>query len=428
MQLSLFSLNLHGYHPMGEARRFVEDHEGRIRPAGSYPSGEPLYDFTTDELDRGHRRRLDKLGADLVRIAPDIICLQEVAAGSPWTARDQEIFLHPFADDWFEANSALRLTNRLNAGEQDGRRWQPVLACRGNTGWVTGHGAFADGRIVTFTGTHKDVVHDFDAVPYPEGLLVEGFAVLVRQPWEVVEHRELNLVYNSHGHKAFIQVVLIRHGGQGPDLAPWLVLANVHLGHKVTHFEQALAVREAMTECRRSHAGTGPCLGPIIAGDFNALRYRPRDGVRDAAMIPWEIHVNGQFDFRPEAETQGELLSALWAANDDSRYKPWATIRDSAEARTRIAESGEKLFAMQQQAPQDWPRLWDGLDLAAASNHVPQLPDIPTAAGVPDRIDFVYAEPSLRVASACVVYPGNTFASNTGTSDHPAILVTYEVP
>ena len=95
--------------------------------------------------------------------------------------------------------------------------------------------------------------------------------------------------------------------------------------------------------------------------------------------------------------------------------------------RARIGEAAENFFTMQQQA-QDWPRLWDGLDLAVASNHVPQLPDVPTAAGVPDRIDFVYAEPSLRVASACVVYPGNTFASNTGTSDHPAILVTYEVP
>ena len=181
-RLSLFSLNLHGYHPMGEARRYREDRDGRIRPAGVYPSGVPLSFFTTDELDRGHRRRLDRLAADLRRLAPDVICLQEVAAGAPWTPRNCDVFLHDYPDDWFEANSALRLARRLNEGD---RPYRPTLACRGNVGWVTG--PFTQERIVTFDGTQRRVLIDFDGNPYPEGILVEGMAVLVRQPWQVIE-------------------------------------------------------------------------------------------------------------------------------------------------------------------------------------------------------------------------------------------------
>jgi hypothetical protein len=62
-----------------------------------------------------------------------------------------------------------------------------------------------------------------------------------------------------------------------------------------------------------------------------------------------------------------------------------------------------------------------------ARNRIRLLSDISTAASVPERIDFVFAEPTLQIADACVVYPENTFASNTGTSDHPAILVAYEI-
>jgi hypothetical protein len=427
MQFSLLSLNLHGYHPMGEPRRFLEDPDGRIRPAGSYPSGESLYYFTTDELDHGHRRRLDRLGHDLVRVAPDIVCLQEVAAGSPWTARNQEVFLHDYPDDWFEANSALRLVRRLNNLESEGRKWQPVLACRGNVGWHTGPGVFAHGRVVAFSGSHKQVIYDFDANPYPEGLLVEGFAVLVREPWQLVDHQEWNLVHNSRGHKVFVQAVMLRHGGGPTETAPWLVLANVHLGHKVTHFEQAIALRSALLDYRRQFTGSGHCLGMVIAGDYNAVRYRPHDGVHDAAMIPWEIHVPGQFDFRPQAEAHGELLSALWALNDDQSYKPWATIHDPTEARHRIREAAEKFAVLQSETPADWPALLDGLSVAVENKRIRQCPDVSTAASIPQRIDFVFAESTLPVADACVVFPENTFASNTGTSDHPAILAAYEI-
>jgi endonuclease/exonuclease/phosphatase family metal-dependent hydrolase len=421
MKLSIFSLNLHGYHPMGEPGRFIEDRDGRVRPAGAYPMGEGLHFFTTDELDHGHRRRLDRLGRDLARLAPDIICLQEVAAGSPWTHRDAEAFGRVFPDDWFESNSALRLTNRLNHLTEEKQPWQPALACRGNIGWVTGPGTFAQGRIVAFTGSQKHIIHDFDANPYPEGLLVEGFAVLVRKPWEIVDQQEWDLVTNSLGHKAFIQAVRVRHG------ARWLVLANVHMGHKVTHFEQAVVLRSALLDYRRSFADPENCLGIVIAGDYNAFRYRPHDGIRDAGMIPWEPWIEGQYDFRPRAETFGNLLTALWACNDDHGYKPWASIRDLAEARRRLDESAERFWSAQEKAPDDWLPLVEGLDQASRKGAICSLDAISSTASIPDRIDFIYADPALKVQSACVVYPENTFSFNTGTSDHPAVLVNYEV-
>ncbi len=424
MRLSIFSLNLHGYHPMGEARRFLEDREGRVRPAGAYPMGEGLHFFTTDELDRGHRRRLDRLGRDLARLAPDLVCLQEVAAGCPWTPRNAEAFHRVFPDDWFEGNSALRLTNRLNAASAEGSRWQVALACRGNTGWQTGPGTFAQARPVAFTGSQMHVVHDFDANPYPEGLLVEGFAVLAQKPWQIADQQEWNLVVNSLGHRAFVQAVMVQHG---PAEGPWLVLANVHLGHKVVHFEQALALRSALLDYRRSFADQASCLGMVIAGDFNAFRYRPGNGASDAAMIPWEPQVAGQYDFRPPAESFGNLLSALWACNDDHRYKPWTSIRDPAEARRRITESASRFWSAQQEAPEDWVPLVEGLDQAQRQSAIFSGGEVPTAASIADRIDFIYGEPTLGVQSACVVYPENTFSFNTGTSDHPGILVNYEV-
>lgn len=427
MKLSLFSLNLHGYHPLGEARRWLEDREGRCRPAGLYPMGEALFYYTTEELDRGHRRRLDRLGQDLARLAPDILCLQEVGAGCPWTPRNAEIFHRVFPEDWFEANSALRLLTRLNAQAGQERPWQAALACRGNVGWHTGPGLFARERVVTFSGTQRRIVHEFDSVPYPDGLLVEGFAILVRQPWEIIDQQEWNLVVNSLSHKVFVQVAALRRTDSQEGRAPWFVLANVHLGHKVTHFEQAVALRAALLDYRGKFPDPESCVGTIIAGDFNAVQYRPRDGVRDAGMIPWEVRVDGQFDFRPEAEAYGELLAALWAMNDDRQYKPWASIRDAGEARGRIEEAAERFLHAQEKAPADWPGLVDGLDVARRQDRICALSDLPSAASIPNRIDFLMTEPHLSVESACVVYPENSFITNTGTSDHPACLVNYQL-
>jgi endonuclease/exonuclease/phosphatase family metal-dependent hydrolase len=425
VNLSLFNLNLHGYHPMGAPRRYREDRNGRIRPAGVYPSGEPLFFFTTDELDHGNRRRLDLLAGDLHRQAPDVICLQEVAAGCPWTPRDRAIFSQEFPNDWFEANTALRLSRRLNAL---GNAYRPVLACRGNVGWVTSPGTFAEERVVTFSGTTPRVVFDFGDNPYPDGLLVEGLAVLLRPPWEPIGEWEWSLPINFKGDRLFAQAVAVRHGtAKG---SPWFVVVNVHLGHKLANFEQAVALREALRPFRKGAGDWGDaapeaCLGAIISGDFNAFLYRPGDARGDVSMAAWEVQVPGHFDFRPESENFGDLLAALWVLNNDRQYKSWASIQDPSEARQRIEEAAVGLFKQ----GADVPVFREALTTAAGLNSKARrgLADLPCAESVPDRIDFVFAEPSLAVANACVVYPGNSWSSCAGTSDHPALFVEYNL-
>ncbi len=420
MKLSLFNLNLHGYHPMGAARRWREDRTGRIRPAGSYPSGEPLFCFTTEELDQGNRRRLDLLAADMDRLAPDVICLQEVAAGAPWMERDRDLFFRDFDEDAFEANTALRLARRLNAL---GGSYRTVLACRGNTGWYTSPETYAHERVITFSGTQTQVVFDFGDNPYPGGLLIEGLAVLLRAPWEPFAEWEWNLPVNFKEHRVYVQAVAVRRGpARG---APWFVVVNVHLGHKIANFEQALALGEALRPYRPGagqceDAAPEACLGAIISGDFNALLYRPGDGHGDVSMAAWERCVPGQFDFRPGSDTFGELLAALWALNDNSQYKPWATIRDADEAGRRIREAALRLFTLSD----DVPVFQEALTVAPQRRAVAGLP---CAEGVPDRIDYMFAEPALNVSNACVVYPGNSWSSCAGTSDHPGVFVEYDL-
>src|SRR5262245_27209381 len=85
--LSLFTLNLHGYHPMGEAPRFFQSQGKRPEAARS-----DLHFFTSEEYERGNSRWLARLSSDLHRLAPDLILLQEVGAGSPEGRKDCDVF------------------------------------------------------------------------------------------------------------------------------------------------------------------------------------------------------------------------------------------------------------------------------------------------------------------------------------------------
>src|SRR5687767_410915 len=90
--ITLLTLNLHGYHPMGEAHRSQATVPRTVAPFGSAdasfakPTAEAgltdshLFYFTREELDRGHRRRLDQLAEDMRNIAADLVLLQEVGA------------------------------------------------------------------------------------------------------------------------------------------------------------------------------------------------------------------------------------------------------------------------------------------------------------------------------------------------------------
>jgi endonuclease/exonuclease/phosphatase family metal-dependent hydrolase len=439
--MKLLSLNLHGHHPMGEPDRWLEDRSGRIRRADTN-----LHHFTTEELDRGSRRRLDHLAADLGRLAPDVLCLQEVAAGCPWTARDNEIFHRAFDQDWFEANSALRLARRLNADLPAAERYQVVLACRGNVGWITWPGIFDRERIVIFNDTRQKTIHDFHDNPYPGGILVEGFAVLVRPPWRVLEHQADNLPFGSRGERFFVQRLALQKGD-----GPTVVLANLHLGHKIRHFEQALAVRLVLAELAHRHLREGEPANVVVAGDFNATLYRPNntfdhrtarhrdigtagrpigplDGAGEPSMIPWELHVEGQFDYRPGHGSKGELLETLWRLNED-HYKPSATLREPGEANLRIRSAADLLFDFQQAGDSPMTDRWrDALEQAGRHGRTGLPVDLPRAGDLPGRIDHILIDRRCTVERACLVYPDNGWASTAGTSDHPAVYAELSFP
>src|SRR5687768_1367879 len=66
--LALMTLNLHGYHPMGEAPRWIEERGKPPQPANS-----DIFFFAPEEFARGNSRRLQALARDVSRLAPDLV-------------------------------------------------------------------------------------------------------------------------------------------------------------------------------------------------------------------------------------------------------------------------------------------------------------------------------------------------------------------
>src|SRR5690606_14827557 len=115
------------------------------------------------------------------------------------------------------------------------------VACRGNVGWNTDPNTFKERRIVTMSGNQKAVVHDFDSNPYPGGILVEGFGLLYKAPLTATDAKTIDVVINANGEHTKAQLVALE-----VDAATraWVLVVNVHGGHKIQHFEQAVAIRK----------------------------------------------------------------------------------------------------------------------------------------------------------------------------------------
>jgi len=426
MSLKVLTLNMHGYHPMGERKRWFEDRHGRIRPAGEYPGGESLFYFTIDELDRGHRNRLNQLASDIATMQPDVICLQEVAAGRPGLPLDESLFHREFPVNYFEANSADRLAKSVNRILSPHPEYKVHLACRGNVGWVTNPGTFAHERIVTFDGTTKKIVHDFHSNPYSQGLLVEGFALLVRDPYYVVRSELIDPTTNSLGHRVNVQGATIKCR----DTPSSFDLLNVHLGHKISHFEQALALLDWL-KLRDRSLSERQYRGGLIAGDFNAKLYRPTRNEGEISMLPWEIARPGEFDFRSTTRSSDiypELIHRLQKLNDHPTYKPWATIHGD-EAGRRIREAVDRYFRIAARFENEYPAFVESLELADHERKTVALESVPSSGVIPrERIDYIFAPRKWQVRRASWVYPENGFTASSGTSDHPAFFVEYENP
>ncbi len=392
---SLLSLNLHGYHPMNEPARLLEGRDGKVQAAQSY-----LFHYRLDELDRGHRLQLDSISAQLAPRDYDVILLQEVAAGKPDGALNCADFHRSEAGDPFGKNSALRLVERLNRA---GGSYTPYLACRGNAGWVTSPDLFRQQRVVREKDGRREGVFDFGSAPYPRGILVEGTAILVRKSLTVLDHQTWNLPIPGTSESFFAQAVALTSDRSGG----WFLVVNLHAGHKLRHFEQAVAVRAKIAEyVAAARFAQKRYAGLIVGGDMNAELFRPNGGsANDPSTLAWELNSQAGFD-------QGRLVDQLLSMNRSQNYKAWASIRDEAEAERRARSAVTRLSRLPVSAE----------TLLAETVYEAVRGGRCSSCDLRDRIDLVYAS----VAQQATMFGRYDWYSTANTlSDHPGVSVEF---
>jgi hypothetical protein len=321
--LKIYDLNTHGYHPMNEAPRYFQDHSGKTTKAKAH-----LFYFDLAELERGLEETLQKQARDIQTLQPDIIVLQEVASGHPQWQKSCQQF-ETDSGDQFGTNTAYRLAHKLRS---QGVMYFAHVSCRGNTGWITNHETFKDKRIVKKVNGQTRIVFDYHENPYPDGLLTEGFAVLLKDSVKFIEQMHWKIEYNDLGHNLHAQAVKFKKNNL------WYLVLNIHAGHKVAHFEQAVALRQQVATYLSSRKDLDRFGGVIYVGDFNAKLYRPKSAQHEPSMIAWQAKVAGQYDYTQlgTVRDSNELYHLLWNLNWSNNYKPWATIRNKDEAHWRI--------------------------------------------------------------------------------------------
>lgn len=415
--LTFMTLNMHGYHAMGEAPRLFEDKSGALREAASSP-----FYFTREELERGNGARLDALADALAERLPDVLALQEVGAGSPDGARDCATFDDASLGDAPSANTARRLAARLSS-----HGYGVEVACRGNVGWNTDPGTFDDRRVVTMSGDRKSVVHDFGANPYPGGILVEGFGLLYKAPLTVTDAKTLDVVINASGEHTKAQLVALE-----VDAATraWVLVVNVHGGHKVQHFEQAVAIRKAVSAYVDASPKRAALAGVVFLGDFNSRLHRPKHPVLldEPSIVPWEIDVKGEYSYA-DADAAGAFaaLSDRLRALNASSYKPFATLSEG-EANARIdAAVGElRRFVGEKPEPLAFTEALDAANAASAC--APPETPYGSACESDARIDHLFFAGGLSLVESHAIYTNANAHALAGTlSDHPAVSATLRV-
>lgn len=404
--LSVLTMNLHGYHPTDEETRYQEDRQGNLVKAPSH-----LHYFSLEELQRGHQKRIRILAEEIERLSPDILFLQEVGGGHPLKPKDCSHFHSTFAFfPW--ANTAFQLKESLLSFPS---LYRLFSACRGNKGWITSGKTFLDSQIVTIKDGKKTVVHPFGANPYPQGVLLEGLAVLVKESssLKVLDHLQWNLEINEKGDHFFVQVLSLGLPGG------WILVANIHGGHKITHFEQAVALRERLSryvqEVEFTARTAGGLKGFLIAGDFNA-------SLGEISMIPWESKsISGQDQIR-------KLPDLLMEFNHDFTYKPWANILDRWESERRIKRAVERFSSWQKTYGKGTQKkhlfLKEALEVAVAGKLCRPYSFSSTCFSKfsKERIDFIWTSEGLVPQNAFIIHSENNWEDlNRTTSDHPGL-------
>lgn len=410
--IKVITLNLHGYHPMGEKQRWFEFKNGEIKAAPS-----DIFYFTWEEIVRGNKKRLDRLAYDMGKLEPDIVFLQEVAAGSP-TGKGKEIFHKPPQNDQENGNIALRLRERLKD-----KGYEATVACRGNVGWITNQDTFKDKRIITKEGDTKTVIFDYGSNPYPEAILIEGFGILYKKPFKLIEGGLWHIEYNKDGHKCACQYALLERAGK-------IILAvNIHSGHKIDHFEQAVAIRKHISDFTYEHDEKEKIQGIIIAGDANARLYRPNkkepEEFSEPTTGPWEVFIEGQFDLRIQSKDKiQKFQEELIKFNFDKKYKNWAMIEDKKAVRKRV-EDAIKRFCQWQQFAQEKKlpiKMTECLSYITQKNKIKPLKNAPrTATKRKWRIDHIFVNEIFDIKNAFIIYDDSSWIELNSVSDHMGV-------
>lgn len=424
--LRAMTYNLHGYHPTGEAPRFLESRlNGELTPVQSH-----LFYFTPSELQRGHARRLDGLAQNLKTLLPDIVFLQEVGAGFGEANKNCDTFLKTKTEnsDGPALNSAVRLANRLSA-----QGYSPALACRGNTGWQTYGREFENARVVKVVDGKREVVYDYKANPFPNGLIIEGMALLYRAPWMLVSNEMAQIIYNRFGGLAAVQFAVLTRKNVGKDFS--ILVANLHSAHKVAHFEVDVALRKAIS-ARLNKPGAPKIDSVVLAGDMNAFTYRPNSAhanESEVSMVPLEVKVDAEYDFTAIAtdfSLANLLKSLLHELNNDQIFKPWAKIVDTKQAETRIDDAVAQFqdwMRRARQQPSDETVLTEALSHVVSRQTCKPIEWGQAACSFPERIDAIFTGKKLSAKNSFILYSQDGWQTLDGFSDHPALIADFEI-
>jgi endonuclease/exonuclease/phosphatase family metal-dependent hydrolase len=414
---SILSLNIHGPHPMGEGERFYEYKNGKTEKA---PTN--LFFFKLDEIERGNSRRVQRLANDIELVRPDIILLQEVTAGYPHRNKSCLDFYHnvPHVGAW--KNTALQLQESVMLD------YKSHLACRGNIGWTTNHKTFETKRIIKKNKFgRKEVVFNWFENPYPQGMVMEGTAILTSPKIKVLKHFTEHIEFNQGKDRVFVQFLKFKVFGK----SGWYLLANVHLGHKLAHFEQAIELRRYMSLVVKEEK-TKDFKGYIIGGDFNARLFNvtDREAFSEISTTPYEVK-NKRFDFyfrENGNQKKNMLLNGMMDLNFNSSYKPWASVYPYALAEQRIKHAIKRFESWQKESSFDSTmKKHIGLKESVFShpNECKDSTRLDTTCYLKNRIDFIFSSHNLEVKEQAILYKGNNWTDLQGVSDHPGVYVKY---
>jgi len=418
--ITTLSLNLHGYHPMGEKERYLQDRAGNLTLTSS-----SIHYFKPLEIIRGNQNRLDQLALNMIELSPDVIFLQEVGAGSPnnrnKTCQD---FYKKFSYDYAFENTSLRLEKKLDGL---GKKYTSLLACRGNIGWFTGPGQFRDQRIVTKDG---NIIFDFETNPYPDGILIEGSSMMVSNHLRVLDHIIYNDPYNYLSERFFYQMAALSDQDNN-----WFLAINIHAGHKMNHFEQSILIKKNILAYLSEHQHPGTFKGILIAGDFNARLFRPnskeemQSDFSEISTVLYEVIKQDQFDFLLDNLADNQKMQYLQQELiklNHSSYKPWASILDKKEFDRRLYDALNKFKLLQkaylQGAYKDYLIMQSTLETASEQEICHPNENLSGSCIFKNNIDFIMKTSSFAISNAYVVFSKNNWTSLDYISDHPGIL------